>query len=258
MDETQPVLKEFAILGHVLDEEIDVARAALLIAATEYPDLDVDGQVKLLDSLAGGAARRVGDGQDNLFCLNTLAEYLFDEVGFKGNQEDYYNPENSFLNQVMSRRLGIPITLSLLCSEVGKRVGVPLVGIGMPGHFLVRHRELDNLFVDPFNGGILLSQEECAERFRQINGDDAPWDAGYLAPIARRDFLVRMLRNLKLAYLQLLNGARLEAMAVRQRQRVVSLKPERGDLLDRDHREWLVRHARQLCRRRGRPPVGFH
>ena len=164
MNDVQSILKQFANLAETPDEDIDVARTAFLIAATEYPDLDIDGQVLLLDSLAAGASRRLGGGQDNLFFLNTLAEYLFDEVGFRGNLEDYYDPDNSYLNQVMSRRLGIPITLALICGEVGKRIGIPLVGIGMPGHFLLRHQDEGDLFLDPFNRGILLSIDECAQR----------------------------------------------------------------------------------------------
>ena len=204
MNETQPVLKQFTILAHVPDEEIDVARSAFLIAATEYPDLDIDQQVQLLDSLAAGASRRLGDGQDNLFFLNTLAEYLFDEVGFRGNQEDYYDPDNSFLNRVLSRRLGIPITLSLLCREVGQRIGIPLVGIGMPGHFLLRHQNEGDLFLDPFNRGILLSVEECAQRLNDVARREIAWDPAFLAPVGNRDFIARILRNLKGIYL---NGA---------------------------------------------------
>ncbi|MCH7714491.1 MAG: transglutaminase family protein [Chloroflexi bacterium] len=204
INDNQAVLKQFADLAQAPDEEIDVARAAFLIAATEFPDLDVDGQVRLLDSLAAGASRRLGDGQDNLFCLNTLAEYLFDEVGFSGNQEDYYDPDNSYLNQVLSRRLGIPITLSLICSEVGKRIGIPLVGIGMPGHFLLRHQNEGDLFLDPFHRGILLSVNECAQRLNEVARGEIAWDPVFLTPVGNRDFVARILRNLKGIYL---NGA---------------------------------------------------
>ena len=201
MEDSQSVLKEFTILAQVPDEDIDVARVAFLIAATEYPDLDIDGQVQLLDSLAAGASRRLGEGQDNLFFLNILAEYLFDEVGFRGNQEDYYDPDNSFLNQVLSRRLGIPITLSLLCSEVGKRIGIPLIGIGMPGHFLLRHQHEGDLFLDPFNRGILLSVDECAQRLNEVTRGGVVWDPAFLTPVGNRDFVARILRNLKGIYL---------------------------------------------------------
>ena len=184
------------------DEEIDLARAALLIAATEYPDLDLDQELAVLDSLAAGASRRLGDERDPLFTVNSLNEYLFDEMGFRGNQEDYYDPRNSFLNELLSRRLGIPITLSLLYIEVAKRLEVPLVGVGMPGHFLVRHLDVDDIFIDPFYGGVLLSEDECSQRLRQVVQAQVAWDPRYLAPIGNREFVARMLRNLKAIYLQ--------------------------------------------------------
>ncbi|PKB63657.1 MAG: hypothetical protein BZY80_06210 [SAR202 cluster bacterium Io17-Chloro-G2] len=220
-DNTQAVLGQFAALAQVPDQEIDVARAAFLIAATEYPDLDIEGQVELLDSLAAGVSRRLGGGKDSLFYLNTLAEYLFDEVGFRGNHEDYYDPDNSFLNQVLSRRLGIPITLSLLCSEVGKRIGIPLVGIGMPGHFLLRHQNEGDLFLDPFNRGILLSVNECAERLNDVARGNIAWDPAFLAPVGNRDFVARIIRNLKGIYL---NGAD-HVRAIRMMDLLVALLP---------------------------------
>ena len=184
------------------DASVDVARAALLIAATEYPDLDIDHELGLLDSLAAGAAHRLGDNRETIFTINTLSEYLFDEVGLQGNTDDYYDPRNSYLNQVLKRQLGIPITLSLVYLEVGKRLGIPLVGIGMPGHFLLRHRDETELFVDPFNRGILLSKEECAQRLTQITQNRIDWDPRYLNPISNREYLARMLNNLKSNYLQ--------------------------------------------------------
>ena len=184
------------------DASVDVARAALLIAATEYPDLDIDHELGLLDSLAAGAAHRLGDNRETIFTINTLSKYLFDEVGLQGNTDDYYDPRNSYLNQVLKRQLGIPITLSLVYLEVGKRLGIPLVGIGMPGHFLLRHRDETELFVDPFNRGILLSKEECAQRLTQITQNRIDWDPRYLNPISNREYLARMLNNLKSNYLQ--------------------------------------------------------
>ena len=144
------------------DEEIDLARAALLIAATEYPGLSVERELFRLDAIAEGIAPRMDDDTP-LYQLNTLSEYLFDELKFAGNHTNYHDPRNSFLNDVMERKRGIPITLSLLYIEVGKRAGVPILGIGMPGHFIVRHRDESEVFVDPFHGGILLSVDECAE-----------------------------------------------------------------------------------------------
>ncbi len=113
-------LEQFALAAGC--DEIDLAQMALLIAAAEYPDLDTAEELRALDSLAAGASRSLGQETDPLARANALSEYLFDEVGFSGNREDYYDPRNSFLNEVLSRRLGIPITLSLVYIEVGKRL----------------------------------------------------------------------------------------------------------------------------------------
>ena len=184
-------------------DEIDLAQMALLIAAAEYPDLDVKEELRALDSLAAGASRSLGQERDPLARANALSEYLFDEVGFRGNREDYYDPRNSFLNEVLSRRLGIPITLSLIYIEVGKRLGVPLVGVGMPGHFLVRIGSgQEDVMIDPFHRGILLSEKECAQRLQEVAGATVPWDRSYLAPVSNRELIERLLRNLRGIYLR--------------------------------------------------------
>jgi regulator of sirC expression with transglutaminase-like and TPR domain len=196
------IWEEFRRAATLPDGQIDLGRTALLIAALDYPDLDLEQQLGALESLAAAASRRIGGDQEPLSCVNGLSDYLFEEVGFRGNREDYYDPRNSYLNQVMERRLGIPITLSLLCIEVGKRLDIPLIPIGMPGHLLVRHRHEPDLFIDPFYGGTLLTEEECAQRLREIAGANLPWDSRYLTPIGNREFIARMLRNLKGVYLQ--------------------------------------------------------
>ena len=193
--------EQFTEIARSSDEELDVARAALLIATTEYPGLDIQIELGVLDSLAAGASRRFGEDRSPLAALNTLSEYLFDEVGFRGNTDDYYDARNSYLNDVLSRRVGIPITLSLVYIEVGKRLGIPILGIGMPGHFLARHQDLDDLFIDPFNGGVLLSETECAARLNEVAQSQIEWDPGYLAPISNREFIARMLGNLKAVHL---------------------------------------------------------
>ena len=204
------------------DEDIDPGTTALLIAATEYPDLDVDGQLEVLDSLAAGVAGRLSPDQEPLYCLNTLSEYLSDDIGFSGNTEDYYDPRNSFLNEVLSRRLGIPITLALVFIEVGKRVGIPLQGVGMPGHLLLMHPEVKRLFIDPFHRGVLLSEEECAERMRQATGADIAWDARFLTPLNNRQYVARILRNLKAIYWRAQDPERGLAMS----ERLVALYPQ--------------------------------
>jgi regulator of sirC expression with transglutaminase-like and TPR domain len=194
--------RELLAIAQSPEKALDLDRSALVLAAAEYPELDIAQEIAALDSLAAGAARRLGDQRDPLSCLNTLSEYIFDELGFRGNNDDYYDPRNSYLNEVLSRRVGIPITLSLVYIETGRRLGVPLLGVGMPGHFMVRHRDVDDLFVDPFNGGILLTEAECAERVRQVTWAEVDWDRRYLAPIGNREFIARMVRNLKGAYME--------------------------------------------------------
>ena len=194
-------LQEFADLAGLPDEQIDLAKTALLIASVEYTELDIEKQLGLLDSLAAVANRRIGDEPDPLARVNRLTEYLFDEVGFSGNQDDYYDPGNSLLNDVLARRVGIPITLCLICIEVGRRVGIPLVAIGMPGHLLIRHQEIEEWYIDPFNGGILISRDECAQRLMEISENRIRWNSSYIAPIGNREFVARMLRNLKGIYL---------------------------------------------------------
>ncbi len=176
-------------------DDLPLDRGALLIAAAFDRELDVDREVAMLDGLAQGARGRVSPDLDPLTAINELNEYLFDHIGFAGNEADYYDPRNSLLHEVLRRRLGIPITLSLVYVEVGRRLGLPLRGVGMPGHFLVRHGDESSLFIDPYYSGVLLSEAECAERLRRIS-DTVRWDRSFLAPVTNRAFLARMLRNL--------------------------------------------------------------
>ncbi len=198
--ETEKAWSALAAVVQSPEEEIDLDQTALILASTEYPELDITQETAVLDSLAAGAARRLGDLRDPLSSVNTLSEYLFDEVGFRGNQNTYYDPRNSYLNEVLARRLGIPITLSLIYIETGRRLNIPLLGVGMPGHFVVRHRDLEDLLVDPFHGGILLTEKECADRVNQATQNEIVWNQRYLSPISNRDFITRMVRNLKSAY----------------------------------------------------------
>ncbi len=197
----QAILDRFQMVTARQDDEIDLATAALLIAAVEYPDLDIDQQLAILDSLAEGAAYRIGQDRDPFYCVNNLSEYLFDEVGFQGNQGEYYDPRNSYLNEVLQRRTGLPITLCLVCLEVGKRLDIPLVGVGLPGHFVLSHRSQTDLIIDPFRRGILLSEEECAQILKNVLGANVDWDPRYLTPASNREFISRILRNLKGIYL---------------------------------------------------------
>ena len=182
-------------------DDLDLTQMALLIGLSEYPHLDIELERQSLDSLASGASHRLDDEDDSLARANMLSEYLFDEVGFSANQEDYYDPRNSYLNEVLERRLGIPITLSLLYMEVGKRLDMDLEGVGMPGHFLVRVKSgPEDILVDPFHRGIFLSEQECARRLQQIVGNTVAWDKRYVAGVSDRQLITRILRNLGAIY----------------------------------------------------------
>jgi regulator of sirC expression with transglutaminase-like and TPR domain len=172
------------------DEEIPLDEAALLIAAHARPELDIAAELGRLDELAAGCKEPTLDG---------LTHHVFDELGFRGNAEHYQDPDNSYLDQVVRRRLGIPITLSVLTMEVGRRLGVMLDGIGMPGHFLVRHRTDPGTFLDPFAGGRRLDAAGCQEIFNGLGG--MGWQDSYLAPVGARAILGRMLLNLQGVFL---------------------------------------------------------
>jgi regulator of sirC expression with transglutaminase-like and TPR domain len=176
----------FAALVARPEEEIPLDEAALLIAAQARPDLDVAAELALLDELAGGCKEPTLDG---------LTRHLFSELGFRGNTEEYADPDNSYLDQVLRRRVGIPISLSVLTMEVGRRLGVPLDGVGMPGHFLVRHRAEPGTFLDPFGGGRRLDAAGCQALFAALGGTG--WHEDYLAPVGTRAILTRMLLNLQ-------------------------------------------------------------
>ena len=229
--EREDILEQFDQLGGMPEDQIDLAWAALLIAASEYPELDVVGQMEVLDSLAAGAAKGMGDDGDPLSSVNNLSAYLFDEVGFHGNESEYYDPRNSYLNEVLARRMGIPITLSLVCIEVGKRLGVPLEGVGMPGHFLLRHRDEPGIFIDPFHRGILLSEEECAKLLRDATRTAVPWDQSYLTTVSNRELIARILRNLKGIYLNQRDHQRalgIAGLAVSLQPGIIGERRDRG------------------------------
>ena len=197
------ILGRFAALVDRPDAEIDLARAALHVAMLEYPRMDVEAEMSALRQLARGASGRMPEGGgDPLYRVNTLSEYLFDELGFRGDEENYYDPRNSHLNQVLERRLGIPITLSLVYMEVGRLLDTPMLGIGMPGRFLVRHAEIDDLFVDPFHAGILLSGDECRGIVEDYMPEGFEWHPALLAPASNRQILARVIRNLKAIYME--------------------------------------------------------
>lgn len=191
-----------------------LAQTALVIARIEYPRLDPDPYLTLLDRM-GEAARRAierhitatGD-TSTLGCVTALNGYLFGEQGFVGNEDKFEDPRNSCLNEVIERRTGIPITLSLVYMEVAQRAGLHVDGVNFPGHFLVRcpqtGRETgDGLIIDPFHGGVLLSEQDCRVLLQRHVGSEVAFDKALLTPATRTQILIRMLLNLKRIYVRM-------------------------------------------------------
>ena len=191
------------------EAEIDLARACLLIAADAYPGLDVDGYLGEIERLAARLRARLPPGGGAEEWVLALNQFLFDDLGYSGNAGNYYDPRNSFLNEVLERRTGIPITLSVLYLEIGRRIGLELEGVSFPGHFLVRLRLRGAMQVlDPFSGGEALSEADLRERLQRVIPEGAaggvpvnalPLDP-FLEPAGKRQILARLLRNLKGIY----------------------------------------------------------
>lgn len=228
---TSPTTKRLLDLMGRPDDDIDLAEAALLVAAEEYPELDLPGYLAQLDALAETLRRRLAPDLPVQQQIEALNRYLFEELGFRPNPADYYDPRNSFLNDVLDRRLGIPLTLSIVYIEVGRRLGLPLSGVSFPGHFLVRCAVSGGMvIIDPYSSGISLSIEDLRDRLKLLKGDDVPSEeqvAAMLGAAAKSDVLVRMLRNLKAIYA---NRGDLER-ALSCSQRILLIAPDNADEL---------------------------
>ncbi len=199
-----PYLDQFAEL--VSRDQFDLARASLLLSQDAYPGLDVAGCIASIDDIATKAKRRVSEDAFPAQKLQALNYTLFTELNFSGNVTDYYDPRNSYLNQVLERRIGIPITLSVLYLEVGQRLGLELKGVSFPGHFLVKiNMERGQLVLDPFLGGEAQSEAELRQRLATVMpAQDASRAslAPFLEAATPRQIVTRMLRNLKGIYMQ--------------------------------------------------------
>jgi regulator of sirC expression with transglutaminase-like and TPR domain len=195
------------------EEQIDLGRAALAIATQEYPDLNIEHCLSQLDGLGRAVERRLGEERNPYRTIAALNTVLFKEIGFEGNRAEYYDPKNSFLNDVIARKKGIPISLSLLYMEVARRIGLSLAGVGFPGHFLVKYQDADDeIVIDVFNKGEILAREDLEHLLQQLYRAQVSYQSGFLAVLGKRDILRRMLNNLKLIYLQ--QGEPLKALPV--------------------------------------------
>lgn len=181
-------------------EDLDLETGALLLAQSAYPEINPDGYRALLDDFAREIRERYPERAAPKLVIGAMNEFLFAELGFVGNQEDYYDPQNSYLNRVIDRRTGIPITLCLIYYLLGRRLQLPITGIGLPGRFICRYQSTANEFyIDVFDSGSLRSKADCVQYLLRTNfsvRDD------YLAPVTARRFLLRMCANLHQVYVQ--------------------------------------------------------
>jgi regulator of sirC expression with transglutaminase-like and TPR domain len=196
--------QQLATLVRSHGQTFDIAECALLVAQHEYPGLDIPAYINQLDQIAERLRARLPADAGKPHIISMLNHYLFRELGYAGNTDNYYDPRNSFLNDVIDRRVGIPITLSILYMEIGRRVGVNLEGISFPGHFLAKCVTDQGVIVlDPFNKGASLSEKDLRERLRQSGGsanDLATPLVTLLRPATPHEILLRLARNLKAIY----------------------------------------------------------
>lgn len=173
------------------------------MACEEYPQLVVSPYLDQLDEIAGRIKVLLNPDDSPRQIVGKINSVLFGELGFRGNTEDYYDPRNSFFNDVLERRVGIPITLSAVYMEVARRVSFPLAGVGMPGHFLLKYSDRENeFFLDPFNQGEVLTHRDCEARVEQLYGDTVQFSDHLLDAVTHRQIIARMLNNLKSIYLK--------------------------------------------------------
>lgn len=218
--------QEWRRIAGMRDEDVSLAEGALWIAASEYPDLAIDDYLSRLHEMAAKLRGRLRADIATAEKLLALNHFLFDELGFSGNGDDFYDPRNSFLNEVIERRVGIPISLGVIYLEIGRRIGLGLHGVSFPGHFLVKCALRDGVVVlDPYSGGVSLDAEELQQRLR-VAGSPVEVDDAILAHLltaaSNKEVLGRMLRNLKGIYVERSDWLR----ALSASERVIALTPE--------------------------------
>lgn len=196
---------------------LDVAEVALHLARDEYPDLDVEAYLSELDGMAREARNYLSGGLESR--VHGLCRYLFHEMGFHGNTRRYYDPRNSYLNQVIDRRTGIPITLTVVAMAVGNRTGLEIAGVGLPGHFIAKAIEGDlEVLFDPFHGGRALTVGQCEQLVQQVLQEPFEISGAHLRPTPPGLIVQRMLTNLKGTYLRSEDFGRAARIIERLRQ----------------------------------------
>jgi regulator of sirC expression with transglutaminase-like and TPR domain len=203
-------LQTFGELARMPDDALDLGLGALLIAQVEHPQLEPAREMERLDALAA----RAGGGD-----VHRLRRFLFEDEGFAGNAGDYYDPRNSCLNDVLDRRLGIPITLSVLAMEIGRRNGLTVHGVGLPGHFMAA---AGGVLFDPFNGGAVVSRAEAGAVVARVLGRPVPLEDAHFTPVPKAQILLRMLANLRRVYVDREEWAKARAVM----ERLMLLDPD--------------------------------
>ena len=201
-----PARQKFWQIAHTPDHEMSIdhlLEGALAIAWEEYPRMDLGHYREIFDRMVDDLQPRLAKIHYPLKVVQEINQYLFAEQGFCGNDRDYYDPRNSFITDVLDRRLGIPLTLSLVYMLLGDRLGFPMSGISFPAHFIIRPQHPDlEIFIDPYNKGEILFSEDCAAKLTQLYGYETPLQPEYLEPVSIRRILDRLLNNLKMIYLR--------------------------------------------------------
>ena len=195
--------KTFQQLVDLPDAAVPLAEAALIMACEEYPQLELTPYLDMLDRIAGVAQEQIRSSDGAKEIVRKINSVLFESFGFRGNTEDYYDPRNSFFNDVLDRRMGIPITLSTLYIEVARRLNFPIAGVGMPGHFIVKYfTPREEFFIDPYNRGEILTRDDCRDRLHERYGVALEFSDRMLGRVTPKQILWRMLNNLKDIYLK--------------------------------------------------------
>jgi regulator of sirC expression with transglutaminase-like and TPR domain len=201
LDITDKIDKEFSRIASLPNDQIDLAHGALLIAKSAFPDLDESVYLDYLHRIAARIKPDFASDEDPAGFIAKINRVLFDVEKFHGNRENYYDPDNSFLNRVIDRKTGIPITLSLIYIEIARRLGLDVRGVGLPGHFITAlYHDSGEIFIDPFNGGEIRTRDDCLEIVRTYTSGTEVADFHWLKPVTNSEILARMLRNLKPIY----------------------------------------------------------
>ncbi|MBZ5535828.1 MAG: transglutaminase-like domain-containing protein [Acidobacteriia bacterium] len=198
-DLQQSVIDAFRSIVSRDEGQINLALGALTIARSEYPALRVQDYLDRLDEMAIGASSCLPlESPCTVKSIEAFNRFIFKEQGFKGNADNYYDPRNSYLNDVLDRKTGIPITLSLVYMEIARRIGLDIVGVGLPGHFLVKLDDpFDEMLIDPYHAGTLMTVEDCRSRWAEMSSGSSEFQRAFLQPVSKKQILFRMLNNLK-------------------------------------------------------------